>query len=81
MPTLQIRNLPDDLYHLLTLRAEQAHRSLAQQTIVELRRALSASGDDRRRQVLNRLAQEETDRPLRALEPAPEVWVREDRER
>ena len=38
MPSLQIRDLPDDVYQALALRAEREHRSLAQQAIVELRR-------------------------------------------
>jgi plasmid stability protein len=38
MPSLQIRDLPDDLYQALSFRARQQHRSLAQQAVVELRR-------------------------------------------
>lgn len=38
MPSLQIRNLPGDVYEALRLRAAREHRSLAQQAIVELRK-------------------------------------------
>ena len=30
MPSLQIRDLPDDVYQALAFRAQQEHRSLAQ---------------------------------------------------
>jgi DNA-binding transcriptional LysR family regulator len=36
MPSLQIRNVPDDVYQALAFRAERAQRSLAQQALVEL---------------------------------------------
>jgi plasmid stability protein len=38
MPSLQIRDLPDDVYHALAFRAQQEHRRLAQQAVAELRR-------------------------------------------
>lgn len=34
MPALQVRDFPDKLYVELRQRAEQEHRSIAQQTIV-----------------------------------------------
>jgi len=37
MPSLRIRELPDDIYQLLSLRAQQEHRSLAQQALVRHR--------------------------------------------
>ena len=48
MPSLQIRDLPDDVYQSLAFRAEREHRSLAQQAVVELRRIpeLSFHWDD-----------------------------------
>ena len=52
MPSLQIRNLPDDVYQYLAFRAERAHRSLAQQAIIELRKTSIEEGGMRRKRVL-----------------------------
>lgn len=79
MPTLQIRNLPDDVYQALAFRAERAQRSLAQQALVELRAAAGRTRS-RRLEVLD-----EVKRSLRSggemITPSPEALVREDRER
>lgn len=37
MPTLQVRDLPEDIYVQLHYLAEKEHRSLAQETIVLLK--------------------------------------------
>ena len=44
MASLQIRDMPDDLYESLKLRAEKDHRSLAQQALVLLSDALKPEG-------------------------------------
>lgn len=81
MPSLQIRNLPDDIYQAIAFRAERAHRSLAQQAVIELRSVIGENRPTRRAQILARirqtLAQEGVARPL----PAPEAMIRDDRER
>lgn len=81
MPSLQIRDLPEDVYEALSFRAQSEHRSLAQQAIVELRRMPELTARDRRLEVLEalkkRLASEPVSRPSRA----PEDLIREDRER
>lgn len=41
MPTLQRRDLPDDVYAAIASAARAEQRSLAQQAVVELRRALN----------------------------------------
>ncbi len=80
MPTLQVRELPDDLYNQLSYLAQKEHRSLAQQTIALLEEGIEArlKGQQRRRKLL------ETQNPLgidaRNL-PDPVTWVRADRER
>ncbi len=78
MPTLQIRDLPDDLYQRVAAAARAQHRSLAQQAIVELRRALDADQPDRRSAVLARLRSSERRLPDAAR--SPEGWIREDRD-
>ena len=40
MPTLQVRNLPEDIYVKLNMIAAEENRSIAQQTIVLLRESL-----------------------------------------
>jgi len=41
MPLLQVRDMPEDLYEKLSYVAEKENRSIAQETIVLLRKALS----------------------------------------
>lgn len=80
MPTLQVRDLPEEVYAQLNYLAEKEHRSLSQETIVVLKEGITAKlGDkDRRRQLL------EEGNPLgidgRRLSD-PVDLVREDRER
>ena len=79
MPSLQIRELPAELYEALALRARLEQRSLAQQAVTELRRTLS-DGSARK------LVLEDVRRRLREEKPRPprlslEKLVREDRAR
>jgi len=80
MASLQIRNLPDDVYEALALRAERANRSLAQQALVELRGDAKADPASRRRAVLD-LIRRELGNGSKRLRPSPESLVRADRER
>jgi plasmid stability protein len=81
MPSLQIRNLPDDLYQTLSLRAEQAHRSLAQQALIELRRATGSANAGQRARILETISQDIAGMGTRTLHAAPEALLREDRDR
>jgi antitoxin FitA len=78
MPTLQIRDLPDEIYQRVTAVAKAEHRSLSQQAVVELKRALDKFHPDRRAAVLERLGASERRLPTRAI--PPESLIREDRE-
>lgn len=49
MASLQIRNLPDELYEALKQRAHEERRSLAQQAIVALEEGLAMSAEANRR--------------------------------
>lgn len=49
MATLQVRDLPDDLYVKLRKKADQAHRSLAQQAIVTLATGLQTDPNPKAR--------------------------------
>ncbi|HEV2855783.1 MAG TPA: hypothetical protein VHC97_23550 [Thermoanaerobaculia bacterium] len=81
MRSLQIRDLPEDVYEALAYRAEAEHRSLAQQAIVELRRIPELTARERRLQVLEEIKKEIAREGTRHLDPAPEDLIREDRER
>ncbi len=80
MPSLQIRDLPDDLYQSLSFRARQEHRSLAQQAVAELRRSPALTTAERRRSVIANI-RATLEKPEVPLTPSPEALVREDRER
>ncbi|ADK79835.1 hypothetical protein [Sediminispirochaeta smaragdinae] len=59
MPTLQVRDLPEDIYIKLNLVANQENRSLAQQTIVLLRESLGLPNNNklRREAVIEKLSE------------------------
>ena len=80
MPSLQIRDLPDDLYQALSFRAQQQHRSLAQQAVVELPRIPELTAGERRKGVIAHI-RATLHKPGGPLTPSPEALVREDRER
>jgi plasmid stability protein len=80
MASLQIRDLPDDLYQALAFRAPQERRSLAQQAVVELRRIPALTAGVHRREVPARIG-ESLQKPEVLPSPSPEELVREDRER
>ncbi len=81
MPLLQVRDLPEDLYRVLADIAKKDNRSIAQETIVLLKKALNyrESQQARRRRVLNEI----NDNPIKNVEafPDPVDLIREDRER
>jgi antitoxin FitA len=80
MPTLQVRDLPEDIYVKLNMIANEENRSIAQQTIVLLRESLGIRRNNklRRKALLERLST--------AKYPEPNgvdvvQLIREDRER
>lgn len=80
MATLQIRELPDDLYADLRQAADRSHRSIAQQAIVELRKAQSLDPSARHAALARIRAAKPAAKGQKRL-VAPEVLVRADRER
>jgi len=80
MPSLQIRDLPDDLYQALSFRARQEHRSLAQQALAELQHIPEFAAVKRRKAVIARIREtlSKSDTPRK---PMPEALIREDRGR
>lgn len=79
MPTLQVRDLPQEIYNKLNYLAKKEHRSMAQETIVLLKEGIENRLDNqtRRRKLLetfNGLGVETTGLPT------PEELIREERD-
>jgi plasmid stability protein len=81
MRSLQIRDMPEDVYEALAARARSEHRSLAQQAIVELRRIPELTARERRLQRLDELKGRIASEPPRSLPVSPAELIREDRGR
>jgi len=80
MPTLQVRDLPEDIYIKLNMIANEENRSIAQQTIVLLKESLSLHINNklRRKALLEKL--EEKKYPENGEIDQVEL-IREDRRR
>ncbi|MFN2363989.1 MAG: DUF29 family protein [Halarsenatibacteraceae bacterium] len=82
MPSLQVKDLPEHLYQEIVQLAESERRSITQETIVLLEKALNIEKENkkRRQQLLKKIqketSQEQTDEEI--LDPVK--LVREDRE-
>ena len=79
MPSLQIRDMPDDVYEALAERAQRQRRSLAQQAVVELARIPELEARRTRQAVIDRLRTLEPVKGAEALDPVE--LIREDRDR
>jgi len=81
MPLLQVRDMPEDLYEQLSQIAEQDNRSITQETIVLLKKALNykESRISRRKRVLSEIRNDVIVDSNNFPDPA--VLIREDRER
>jgi len=81
VPTLQVRDLPEDVYHRLQDLAESDHRSLAQETVVLLRDAIGARQSPRTRRHLVLAEMPTVILPDGKTLPDPVDLIREDRDR
>ncbi len=82
MPTLQVRDLPPEIYHRLAEAARREHRSLAQQAVVLLARALGVDPAPReRRRALVEAIAATAPRVRFPSGATPEELIRQDRER
>ena len=79
VPTLQVRDLPEELYQKMLYLAEKEHRSLTQTTIVLLKEGLDRrlADTERRRDLLRNLSGIGVET---AGLPDAEILVREDRD-
>lgn len=83
MPTLQVRDLPTDIYRKLVEAAEREHRSLAQQATALLAQALGTDQSPRERRRARILALQTSGRASFTYPKGatPEELIRQDRER
>ena len=81
MPVIQVRDVPDPIYRLLTEQAERQRRSLAQQVVAVLARGLEVDLDARarRRALLDSLQAGSGAWAAKLSDPAR--LIREDRRR
>ena len=80
MHTIQVRNIPNDMYMRIQYMAAQEQRSIAEQTIILLKESLNNSNanKNRRRMILKKM---EALAIPDVLLPDPVTLLREDRER
>ena len=83
MSSLQVRELPENIYSLLKRRAEAEHRSIAQEAIAILAKGLetSISPKVRRNKLLQKIAEEAGLNSGTTTKLDPVEMIREDRER
>jgi len=81
MPLLQVRDFPKDIYEEIKLEAKQQNRSIAQQTIVLIKRGLGEeiSNQERRRRLLEEVKSWAV--PIEAKRVDAVKLIREDRAR
>ena len=82
MPSLQVRDLPEHIYQKIVQLADAERRSITQETIVLLEKALEIDKQNKeRRKILFNSILEESDnkKNQNVLDPVP--LIREDRER
>ena len=81
MASLQVRELPENIYSLLKQRAEAEHRSIAQEAIVLLAKGLDASiaPKERRARLLQKIEEENELKSRTAAKLNPVELIHEDR--
>ena len=81
MPLLQVRDFPADIYEEITFEAKQQNRTIAQQTIVLIKKGLDEeiSNQERRRRLLERINSRDIPEEVKAIDHVK--WIREDRDR
>ncbi len=83
MPSLQVRELPENIYRQLKQRSEANHRSLAQEAVVILAQGLNVaiSAKDHRTKLLQKIKEHSkvNDKPMPDIDVV--ALIREDRDR
>ena len=81
MPLLQVRNFPDDIYKEISFEARRQHRTIAQQTIVLIKKGLGEEISNMERRVLAIKKTKERKIPKTAKSLDHVKLIREDRDR
>ena len=81
MPLLQVRDFPDDVYEEISFEARRQNRTIAQQTIVLIKRGLGEeiSNRERRRLAIERTNKRNIPQGVKSVDYVK--MVREDRSR
>ena len=81
MPLLQVRDFPADIYEEIAFEAKRQNRTIAQQTIVLIKKGLGEeiSNQERLRRVLERINSRVIPDEVKAIDHVK--WIREDRNR
>jgi hypothetical protein len=81
MPLLQVRDFPADIYEEINFEAKRQHRTIAQQTIVLIKKGLGEeiSNQERRQRLLERINSRDIPDEVKAIDHVK--WIREDRDR
>ena len=81
MPTLQVRDCPDDIYKEISLTAKKQKRTIAQQVVVLLKKSLEQeqSNRERRKQLLKKIECRHISDDVKAIDAT--AWIREERDR
>lgn len=82
MPSIQVRDLPEQIYNKIKNNAQKDHRSLSQQAIVTLKKGLGIDENhkERRRILVDQIMSRRVDFDIAKLED-PVNLIREDRDR
>ena len=82
MPSIQVRDLPEQIYNKIKNNAQKDHRSLSQQAIVTLKKGLGIDEDhkERRRILVDQIMSRRVAFDIAKLEN-PANLIREDRDR
>jgi len=82
MPSIQVRDLPEQIYNKLKNNAQKDHRSLSQQAIVTLKKGLGIDENhkERRRILVDQIMSRRVAFDIAKLEN-PVNLIREDRDR
>ena len=80
MPLLQVRDFPADIYEEITFEAKRQNRTIAQQTIVLIKKGLGEeiSNQERRRRLLEEIRKNDIPEEAKAIDVVK--WIREDRD-
>ena len=81
MPLLQVRDFPEDIYDEIIFEARQQNRTIAQQTIVLIKKGLGEeiSDRERRRQLLEEINSRDIPESAKKIDCVK--FIREDRAR